>query len=385
MMLSRTWIIVGDIHLYAGADPRVADDLTQLVTNVSRERPDAAVIFNGDTFDLDRVHSEPKEGVGEARAAARVRSIARAFPALFQAMQRHAQGGGRLVFIAGNHDAELLLDTVRDELLRWVGSPGACSVVSHCEVGDRIIEHGHQVDPDAAFHPDPATALSKMRLSAFPLASLITRILLSHIPRFRLGQDHYRAPYEVLLRVLRDYRLHAVAMIVRFPIAGLRIVWHSVLARRRGDVDPLGNSTMRSPWQVARRLYLDRYVAAVLAISLVVLLAAGAAPRWVSWPLAVVTVGLVVPVRRRAGYAGRDMARCAQVACNHVEGGARLVVHGHTHRAFAESLEGGAQYMNHGAFSTLELGGVGPCRTYLQVEPDGRGVLKRLVCGLGPA
>jgi UDP-2,3-diacylglucosamine pyrophosphatase LpxH len=376
-MLRRPWIVVGDIHLHTHADPVMADDLARLVRGVTQSEPEALIAFNGDTFDLDRVRGEPRCGVGAERAARRLERIVSCFSGIFDALEQHLATGGRLVFVAGNHDAELLLDPVRDTLIHRLGSH--VDVVEQLVVEDRVLEHGHQSDPDAAFHPDPRTALAKLRLSAFPLASLITRALLSHIPRFELEGDNYQTPLRVLARVLRDYKLSALEMIARFPVAGLRIAWHSLLARLRGDVSVRSETSMRSPWRVVRRLYLDRYFGVAVGLPLTLALVAGLVPRWVGWPVGLMAVTLAIPPVRRKQFAHRDVRRCAALAREHGTRGARLVVLGHIHRTFVRTLDDGCVYANHGAFSLHAQDGTAH-RTYLKIDRDGACRVQRIAC-----
>jgi UDP-2,3-diacylglucosamine pyrophosphatase LpxH len=361
-----SWIVLGDIHLHASSDPRVAQDLQALVRDVTRRHPDAWIVFNGDTFDLDRVRGEPRGGVGAQLAASRLDRILVSQPALVEALRCHGSRGGRLLFVAGNHDAELLLAPVRALLIERLGGSGCVEVLESLQWGNRVVEHGHQADPDAAFHPDPTTALAKNRLSAYPLASLITRALLSYIPRFELAGDNHEPPLKVLLRVLRDYKFGAIQMIARFPLAGIRILWHASLARIRGDVCTSCEASMSSPFRVARRLYLDRYFGAAFGVPLAVGLAAGWVPPWLVWPVGFTAVALAIPPSRRKQFAHRDVKVCSRLAAEHVARGARLVVLGHIHRAFVEEVEGGAVYANHGAFSMVDEG-----RTYLRIDSEG--------------
>jgi UDP-2,3-diacylglucosamine pyrophosphatase LpxH len=365
------WVIVGDIHLHAGSDACVAEDLARLVRDVTAESSDACVVMNGDVFDLDRVRGEPRGGVGADRAAARLARILETHAAVVDCLAAHASKGGTVVFVAGNHDAELLLAPVRDVLLRALGSSDRVHVVDRWVVGDRVVEHGHQADPDSAFYPDPATALSKTRLSAFPLASLITRALLSHIPRFELAGHNHSPPLTVLLRVLRDYGLGAIPMILRFPIAGTQIVGCAALASLRGDAPRASDASMGSPWRVARRLYLDRYAGAAIGLLALLALAFGLAPPWLGWPVGLVVVALAIPPSRRKQFAHRDVRMCASLAVQHAAHGARIVVLGHTHRAFIDELEGGALHANHGAFSSCQ-GQPRTCeRSSLRISPEG--------------
>jgi UDP-2,3-diacylglucosamine pyrophosphatase LpxH len=376
--------VLGDVHLHPGADPAIAEDLRRLIEHLS-PRTDA-LVFNGDLFDLDRVRGEPHSGVGAQRAAARVSAVLDVFPSFTRSLQRFSRHGGIVAFVAGNHDAEILTKPVRDVLIRRVArDTGWVDVVDRLVLDDVHVEHGHQEDPDAAFCPSPEEALHKERLSAFPLASLITRLLLSRIPRFELRGDNHRVPLRVLVRVLALYRLGALAMIVRFPVAGLRIVWQSVLAWRRSDAVS-GFSSMGSPLHVARRLYLDRYFATVFLLCLGVVAAFRSLPT-VGWAaLFALALFLAVPPKRINVFAHRDAHQCKRAARRIADEGRRLVVFGHTHVPTVESIDANATYANHGAFSIPEAlstpraprtgsvlpGASGPVRPYLAITAPPR-------------
>lgn len=367
--LSPSWFVVGDVHLHRDLDPRIARDLTDLIDGISEEDPDAWIIFNGDTFDLDRVRGEKDGGIGAHRAAARLDTLLSLHPDLVQSLRSHREGGGKLVFVAGNHDAELLLSPVRSILENHLANGESLEVVESFRWGDRVVEHGHRVDPEAAFFPDSRTALEKNRLSALPLASLMTRVLLSHIPKFELAGDNHEPPLKVLVRVLRDYKMDALKMIVCFPFAGIRVVWHALLARIRGDTCIDCQASMRSPWHATRRLYLDRYFGTVFAITFIVGLSVGWLPLWALWPAGLMVFALAIPPSRRKRFAHRDVEACERLAAQHVEKGARLVILGHTHRAFVERLESGAIYANHGAFFAILEDP--PHRTLIHVDASG--------------
>ncbi|MBI5538097.1 MAG: hypothetical protein HY898_35575 [Deltaproteobacteria bacterium] len=369
ILSGRPLFVVGDAHLHARAEPEIAADLQRLVQAISARHPDACVVFNGDAFDLDRVDGERAWGVGEQCAAERVGRVLDAFPALASTLRKHVDDGGALLFIAGNHDAEILLPAVQQKLReRLDPRPDSGRVVAAetMAAASVFMKHGHQADPDSSFFPDTRNAVEKGRLSAMPLASLMTRLFVSSNPRYHSAGYHQRPPLPVLVGVLKDYKLAGLAMVVHFPIVALRIAWQSVLARVRGDV-PRGHasSSMASPWSVIRRLYLDRYLGTCLAAVLLALTLADRIGHWGWWLLAATCLYLLIPPPRRRVFLERDIRQCAAEAAALVDRGMRVVVMGHTHRAFVTRL-GEAIYANHGAFS-------------FPVEIDGQG----RVCGDG--
>lgn len=350
LLRRKPWIVVGDAHLHETSDPGIGADLARLVAGAPDQ---SAIVFNGDLFDLDRVHGEPAAGLGQMRAARRLERALDRHAGLEVAMKGYLARDGFLLFVAGNHDAELLLPEVTASLVaRLGGDPTRVQTTERVVVGAVAIEHGHQADPDAAFFPDTRGGVSRQRLSAFPLACLMTRLFVSAHPRYQAAGLHYETPLPVFLAVLRKYKLAGLWMAVAYPFVAIRITWQSLLARMRRDVprQPSGLS-MSSPWQVARRLYLDRYFTTVGAVALLVAVVAG----WITpgfwWLFAAMAMYLAVPQRgRRATFGERDSRATAEKAARLAAEGLRVIVFGHIHRAFVEKL-GDALHANHGAFS----------------------------------
>lgn len=361
--------VLGDAHLHPRAEPAIADDLQRLVENVTERHPGACIVFNGDAFDLDRVDGERAAGIGEHRAAQRVARVLDAVPRLTESLRCHVAAGGTLLFVAGNHDAEILLPAVRavlEDRLDPGSHPSRVRAIERLDLPQLLVQHGHQADPDSAFFPNTRIAIAKGRLSALPLASLMTRLFVSSHPRYDSARYHQQPPLPVFLGVLRNYKLAGLAMAVHFPIVALRIAWQSLLARLRRDAPRVdGSNSMASPWTVIRRLYLDRYVGTCLAVALLAVNLLGAPGNWTWWVFGALCLYLLMPPPRRKVFAGRDVRKCASEAASLAGTGARVVVFGHTHRAFVTRL-GKAIYANHGAFS-------------LPVEVDGEG----RVCGEG--
>ena len=77
-----------------------------------------------------------------------------------------------------------------------------------------------------------------------------------------LACDNHQTPGRVLVRVLRDYRLGALKMIVLYFTSAIRIALEARRARRQG-LAAMG-TTMASPAAVLGRLYVDRMLLAFL-------------------------------------------------------------------------------------------------------------------------
>jgi UDP-2,3-diacylglucosamine pyrophosphatase LpxH len=386
----RTIVVVGDVHLHAGSSAALAADLARLVSDSTQREPRCAIVFNGDAFDLDRVQGQDAWGAGHEAAAQRLAAVLDAFPLLTAALADHVVDQGMLVFVAGNHDAELLAPRVQQVLQNRLLSadvrdePASRAprvlAVARLSLPPVLIEHGHQTDPDSTFYPDMQSAVGKQRLSAFPLASLFARFFLSHCPRYEALGDIYRTPLAVLLRVLRDYRLAALAMIARYPLAALHITWQAVLAGARKDVpSATAQVSMSSPFAVVRRLYLDRYLGVLVAALLSAAIALGGISPHAWWVVIAIALYLSVPPSRRTAFHHRDVRQCENEAIAHFARGFQLVVFGHLHRAFVTHI-GEAIYANHGAFSLpVEIDPHGQVCTSTQdrVPPSGQPRLAR--------
>ena len=355
---SRT-LVISDLHLHAGSDPAMARDFVRLLSG----SPKGLLVINGDLFDLDRVAGEKRAGIGSRSAAARVARILDEFPDVTACLQRWLASGGRIVWLPGNHDAEICLPAVQQELLRRLG-PGGERVRfendAYRENGVHI-EHGHQHDPDNRFHPTTANAVSKERLSALPLGCLTTRFLLCRIPAYENRGDNHQNPFSVLLRVLKNHRWATPWMVFLYFLAGLRTAFHALLARRRQDAPP--DSSMSGSWRIIRRMYLDRVVLTA-ALATLLLLGFALGPN-----LAVLGAGLpfaailLVPPARKQHYRFRDRLGCQMAAGERIRRGTRVVIMGHTHYQEGKA-DGKGVYLNPGAFSMPTESG----RPYVVIE-----------------
>lgn len=339
-------LVISDLHLHTGSDPAVAADFSRLLA----ASPADLLAINGDMFDLDRVAGETRAGIGSRRAAARVARILDGFPEVIAGLLCWLTRGGRIVWLPGNHDAEICLPEVQQELRRRL-EPWAERVRfendAYSENGVHI-EHGHQHDPDNRFHPTTADAVRRQRLSALPLGCLTTRFLLCRIPDYQNRADNHQGPLSVLLRVLKNHRWATPRMVFLYFIAGLRTALHALLARLRSDAP--AESSMSGPWRIIRRMYLDRVALTAALVTLLLLgfamgpslalLGAGA-------PLAAI---LLVPPARKRRYRFRDRLGCQLAAGERIRRGARVVIMGHTHHPEGKA-DGQGIYLNPGAFS----------------------------------
>ncbi|MDF1563609.1 MAG: hypothetical protein P1V51_11230 [Deltaproteobacteria bacterium] len=167
----RLLVILSDIEMGAGGlydDFPHSDWLGELIATYSQapyEGLPVDLIFNGDTFDLLKtayLGGHPRHVTRDV-AMGKMASIAAAHPLFFSAVRAFLAGGSekaprQVVFLEGNHDAELRFPEVHAFVRSLCGSPEQVHFpgLEH-SVGRVQIEHGQQ--QDAMFRIDPEKPL----------------------------------------------------------------------------------------------------------------------------------------------------------------------------------------------------------------------------------
>ena len=178
-------IVLGDLHLGRGRNPETGrfhgleaffydDDFRRfcawLCADAGARAARLRLVFAGDVFDLLRIEPDqarPGASAAErrfgppmspARAAALVASILGGHPGFVDGVAAVLQAGHEVVFLPGNHDAELQWAPVQAEVRRALldAAPDAGERLRfepwfHHEPGRIWIEHGSQYDPEGAF------------------------------------------------------------------------------------------------------------------------------------------------------------------------------------------------------------------------------------------
>lgn len=375
-------LVVGDLHLHSGGDPRPARALAALLA----QEPDATLVFAGDALDLA---AEPVPA-GEA-----ARRALGASPELSSALSARAARGVRTVFVTGNHDAEIAgLDAttaVHDALGL---APEHRAFVStepwfvQLAGGAVHVEHGHVFDPDGApTHPLAAVARDDVGIA-------ILRRFIVPVEGHFLVAHNAEAPLPLLMRVIRTYGPRApwvIGLYVKtalstwlssgeaFPIEHDRAEGQRRLAEYAAKVE-LDRETLAllidahaTPTRARRtatflRLYLDRVLATTAVLTGTTMSAAGlalgaSAPVLTGVPLAAVgalslSASILAGANRYRGRAERALAVGAERAAEIT--GARTVILGHVH-VDAE----GPRYRNTASFAFASG------HPYLSVEDDG--------------
>lgn len=352
----------------------VSGDVAALV----RSNPGARIVFAGDLFDLPASHPR----LTGARAVSEVLSV---HAELCRALALHADRGGELWLLGGNHDAEVGVGELRAGFLDALGpSPEGRARVRFSpwffREGAVHFEHGHHYDPDnAPGHP-----------LVFGSASLGVHFVEQFIAP--TGAHHYLqtnddTPLRLFLASFSRYGKRAPYVIYRYFHAAIGAMLKSgslyragdeaILGRERGvrfaeelglppamidDLFALGATpTLASFSRTFTRVYFDRVLASVTMLSGLgaaglgarkpgaAIFGLGAAMMGASWAHGHNRYGGTVP--ERLAESAKEVAAAT---------GAELVVFGHTHR---EALTEG--YANTGSFA---FPGKAPGRPYLTIE-----------------
>lgn len=243
-------LLISDLHLGSHLKPRLRGEEVHLAARIEDNFPlfiehylrravadghQWQLVINGDFIDFWNIVLPVRAGeTPEQLAVRRVHCVLDAHPAVEDALARFIAAGHGLVFVTGNHDAELLYGGVRaalvdriegarggaDESLASITRTGMVRLDSLPqgkirfvrwflrEAGGAWIEHGHMFDPSCA---TPA-ALSPMRGGALvkTVAEVATRSFANVMPEI-----DYDAPDKF---TSLDYARWALARGWRFVI-----------------------------------------------------------------------------------------------------------------------------------------------------------------------
>jgi UDP-2,3-diacylglucosamine pyrophosphatase LpxH len=374
-------VVIGDLHLRRGGDPRNARALVEALA----ASPDASIVFAGDALDLA---AEP------VTAAEAVTETLKSEPALCRVLADRASRGLAVTFVAGNHDAEIAHPEPTRALHDVLGlAPEHRKNVTTepwftrlCD-GAVHVEHGHVFDPDGA----PTHPLAPIARDDVGIA-ILRRFIVPMDAHF-LVQHTAEAPLPLLMRVIRKYGPRAPFVIglyihtalstwqssgERFPLEGDREEGmrrlHEFGSRVELDRETLellleahATPTRAHATATFLRLYLDRVLATAAVVTGSTLTASSLLGMpglaFVGVPLAAVgaltlSASLLVGVNRYRGRAERALAEGAARAAEIT--GARTVILGHVHVDAS-----GPSYRNTASFAFA------PRHPYLLVEADG--------------
>lgn len=411
---ARTLLVVSDLHLGAGRDPRTgryqqaekffADGAFQrfLEYHDPRRTGPAHLVLNGDTFDFVRVTRCPAEraefedwshklsALGVERSAAELEAavspwerqfglrthdykslwklmlVAQGHRAFFDALGWWVHRGGRVTFVHGNHDLELHWPLVQEGIRRAIARSHREADVQHnvrfadhgLDVDNVHIEHGHRFDAVSQVKGAPTLeGGTELRL---PLATFVHRYIINTLAGLEPFLDNIKPVQRLLWAVVRRHPLKAPQLL------------------RRGI--PLLRKVTKSEWRRERWafvLFFGSLAVPFLAAGLILLLLLVAllGPGWHSMPIeTILALALLGPavvyatnvlrdaIPGRKPLMGEDLfAERVYTAVERLEFpvSARRVygVLGHTHRPDVQLLPSVGQsqvlYVNAGTWTPL--------------------------------
>jgi UDP-2,3-diacylglucosamine pyrophosphatase LpxH len=374
---NESFVVLSDLHLERQGSKNTARAMAELV----RDHAGKEVVLGGDVFGLS--HDPKDEDPIDS-----VLAILSTHPELEVALRQHVDIGGRLTFLAGNHDAALGEPRMLSALQRHLGDTQRSLSVARWFIrrGSVHVEHGHLWDPDNA----PAHPLAGWSHHSEPLGISLTRRFVARRGVWQFAHAHETTLLHGLQRAFQLFGWRAPLLVQQYFATSAGIVFETLFdrglseERRQGelelartaaregvDVDALRRLLDCVPppthvhfWRTFLRLYYDRVLATLGASSaLTWLLKAPTAPGVL---LAIASAAYLSLNVRFAGarYTNRPV-RLLRDGADIVREltRAELVIFGHTHVP-----EVSEHYANSGSFGYPTLG---KGRPYLLVDPRG--------------
>ena len=189
------------------------------------------LILNGDIFDFDSVTSIPHDpsfhvnwlekirGLGprEEKSVYKIDKILQDHPEWVLALRAFIVRGNHVVFIAGNHDVEILFPQVQEKIREALDLPiDLQKNLRFCEWfyisgNDTLVEHGHMYDPYCCLK-DPISPMVRKQNSVemrLPFGNLACRYLINGMGFFNPHSDNN------YIMSLKEYVVFFLKYIVR--------------------------------------------------------------------------------------------------------------------------------------------------------------------------
>lgn len=403
----RDLLLISDLHLGSHLKPRMRGEAVHLAAHIEEifgrflahyaARGPWQLVINGDFIDFWNIELPGHAAdSAEALAVARLHAVFDAHPAVETALREFLRGGSSIVFVTGNHDAELLYPQVRAAIVARLAGGEEGGDVTRTDLDQlgrlgagRIrfvrwflrdpagawIEHGHKFDPTCA---TPA-ALSPTRGGALVMtvAEVATRSFANWMPEIDYdAPDKFTAADYVRWAVARGWRFVIQVVLLYLRTAGRIIaLWAGPgrvdAAGKRAHAERLAKVATNAGLQMSALAALERMapppsattVAGLLgvvfldyAVVAVVWVALGwGIGAWSGAPLSGLALGLLAAAlalaRMRRNRRPRNVARdMLEVAAGVGEvTGVPLVLMGHSHHGTLERF-GEVVYANSGSW-----------------------------------
>jgi UDP-2,3-diacylglucosamine pyrophosphatase LpxH len=176
--VQKVILVISDLHLSAGKmlkgkrnlledfhyDSELIDFLNYYCSGDYRDI-EVELVINGDFLDflaVPFVEFYDDEFWSEKAALAKLKMIMNAHRGVLNALKNFLSVPGKnVVYIIGNHDAEFVFDTLKDEFVSYFGEYGknitiSNSIVTHVPTKGVYIQHGHQYEKANDFDQENA-------------------------------------------------------------------------------------------------------------------------------------------------------------------------------------------------------------------------------------
>jgi UDP-2,3-diacylglucosamine pyrophosphatase LpxH len=252
----RDIVIVSDLHLSAGYDPRTGtfDPLEDFFYDgafsrfvdhlLTRPRPQRLVVL-GDFMEFLQVEPDDEEleigDTSEAAAVSKLEAIERGHPLVFEALGRFVSAGNPVDVLPGNHDIEFCWPGVQRKLRELVAPH-----VEGKDVEDMIsfhpwffyvpdvlyAEHGHQYDANNSFtrQINPVLERDPEKLE-LPLGSFFVLYWFNYIEQSDPFADNVKPATRYLSWVLLNHPVRAMIALRHYPRFLIKTL------RKSGDLD----------------------------------------------------------------------------------------------------------------------------------------------------
>ena len=195
------------------------------------------LILNGDILDFDSVTKLPEDPIyriswiersrglfpEEDKSLFKLQAILDDHPDFFQALRSFVQDGHKVVFIAGNHDVELLYPKLQQALVAHLNLQKEeqerikfCSWF-YISNGDTLVEHGHQYDPYCVVQNPihPMIRLFNRAELRLPFGNLASRFMINGMGYFNPHVDsNYIMGIKEYVRFFLKYMLRTQPLLM---------------------------------------------------------------------------------------------------------------------------------------------------------------------------
>lgn len=191
--MRRRVFVIGDIEMGKGdiMDDFHDDDVVVRFVEHAASVPDDVVVLvlNGDIFDFLKMDYEGKypRSITEDISLWKMREVLKAHPAVFTAWKKFLdRPGAHLVFVIGNHDADVVWPGVQKLILESLHATAkersSRVVFTHAYDEEHFhVQHGNLIDPVFGFNHQKAIITHKgKRILNLPLGSQISTQYLVH-------------------------------------------------------------------------------------------------------------------------------------------------------------------------------------------------------------